>query len=115
MKRGNPYSYYQGDCATATPLVLSDVFVKCRQSLECSDWPAFCITVERLSGNWFPPVGAIQRHSPNYRRAIGPDLDVLMGFERVGLFHFDNGEPITVTALWECFYGRRDADGNPVT
>jgi len=115
MRTLKQYSVYNGACSTATPLVFCAVLVKCRQRLECSDWTTFCIAVKRLAKNWVLPVGTIQHHSPNYKLATGPDLDLLMGFEKAGIFHFDNGEPITATALWECFYGRRDADGNPVT
>lgn len=111
----NPRSFYAGPIPEATPLVFAQVLLHIRASVNCTDWRLFENVLTHQHGlEMSMSPAALTMMAPTYRLTRGPSADLLVWLEDTRMFTFPNGAPITATALLETFYGRRDANGDPV-
>ena len=41
-------------------------------------------------------------------------MEVLWALESAGVLRFGNGQPVTAAVLFNVYFGKADADGNPI-
>jgi hypothetical protein len=94
-----------------------DNFAECleliRENYGCTNWIGFCQKLEQETGVMIG-IGTLQHLSPRYGRSGAPAMEVLWALEAAGVLRLGNGQPVTAAALFDIYFGKADANGNPI-
>lgn len=97
----------------ASPHNFADCLVAIRSNYGCTNWIEFCHRLEEDTGVIIG-IGTLQHLSPRYGRSGAPAMEVLWALESAGVLRLGNGQPVTAAALFDIYFGKADANGNPI-
>ncbi len=99
--------------AQATPDVFAEAVVIIRRNFGCENWIDFSQKLKEETGIVIGH-GTLQHLGPRYGRSGAPAMEVIWAFEAAGVLRLGNGQPVTAAALFDIYFGKADANGNPI-